>query len=65
MQNANLDTNEVITEYITDAHGHKIKKLKPFLIKSKPNRNYVQHIPSDDDLPAMPENNFMQKRGNC
>ena len=29
MQNANLDTNEVIIEYITDAQGNKIKKLKP------------------------------------
>ena len=27
MQNANLDTNEVIIEYITDAQGNKIKKL--------------------------------------
>ena len=62
MQNANLDTNEVIIEYKTDAHGNKIKKLKPLLIKSKPNRNNVQHIPSDDNLPAMPESNFMQKR---
>ena len=62
MQNANLDTNEVIIEYITDAHGNKIKKLKPLLIKSEPNRNYVQHIPSDDNLPAVPESNFMQKR---
>ena len=62
MQYANLDTNEVIIEYITDAHGNKIKKLKPLLIKSKPNRNYVQHIPSDDNLPAVPESNFMQKR---
>ena len=26
MQNANLDTDEVIVEYITDAHGNKIKK---------------------------------------
>ena len=51
MQNANLDTSEVIIEYMTDAHGNKIKKLKPFLIKSEPDRNYVQHIPSDDDLP--------------
>ena len=33
MQNANLDTNEVIMEYITDAQGNKIKKLKPLLIK--------------------------------
>ena len=29
MQNANLDTNEVIIEYMTDAQGNKIKKLKP------------------------------------
>ena len=33
MQNASLDTNEVIVEYITDAQGNKIKKLKPLLIK--------------------------------
>ena len=26
MQNAHLDTNEVIIEYITDSHGNKIKK---------------------------------------
>ena len=62
MQNANLDTNEVIIEYITDAHGNKIKKLKPLLIKSEPNREYVQHLHSDDNLPAVPEENFLQKR---
>ena len=62
MQNANLDTDEVIIEYMTDAHGNKIKKLKPLLIKSEPNREYTQHIPSDDDLPAVPEDNFIQKR---
>ena len=27
MQFANSDTNEVIIEYITDAHGNKFKKL--------------------------------------
>ena len=27
MLNANLDTNEVIIEYITDAQGNKVKKL--------------------------------------
>ena len=32
------------------------------MIKSKPNRNYVQHIPSDDDLPAVSESSSMQKR---
>ena len=62
MQNANLDTNEVIIEYITDAQGNKIKKLKPLLIKSEPNGEYVQHIPSDDNLPAVPEEKFIQKR---
>ena len=62
MQNANLDTNEVIIEYITDAHGNKIKKLKPLSIKSEPNREYVQYIHSDDNLPAIPEENFLQKR---
>ena len=29
MQNASLDVSEVIVEYITDAQGNKIKKLKP------------------------------------
>ena len=61
MQNANLDTNEVIIEYITNAHGNKIKKLKPLLIKSEPNREYVQHIHSDDNLPAVPEENFLKR----
>ena len=55
MQNADLDTDEVIIEYMTDAHGNKIKKLKPLLIKSEPNREYTQHIPSNDDLPAVPK----------
>ena len=41
MQSAHLDSNEVITEYITDAHGNKIKKLKPMLIKSEPDREYT------------------------
>ena len=62
MQNANLDTNEVIIKYITDAHGNKIKKMKPLLIKSEPNREYIQHIHNDDNLPAVPEENFLQKR---
>ena len=62
MQNANLDTNEVIIEYITDAQGNKIKKLKPLLIKSEPHRKYTQNIPSDDNLPAVPKENFIQKR---
>ena len=62
MQNANLDTGEVIIEYITDAQGNKIKKLKPLLIKSKPDREYTQNIPSDDNLPTVPKENFNQKR---
>ena len=62
MQNANLDTDEVIIEYMIDAHGNKIKKLKPLLIKSEPNRDYTQHIPSNDDLSAVPKDNFIQKR---
>ena len=53
MQNASLDTNEVIAEYITDAQGNKFKKLKPLLIK---------YIHSDDNLPAVPEDSFIQKR---
>ena len=44
MQNANLDTKEVIIEYITDAYGNKVRKLKPLLIKSEPDREYVHHI---------------------
>ena len=57
-----MDTNEVIIEYITDAHGNKIKKLKPLLFKSEPDREYTQHVLSDDNLPAVPEENFTQKR---
>ena len=62
MQDASLDTKEVIIEYITDAHGNNVKKLKPLLIKSEPNRTYVQHIPSDDELPIVSEDKFIQKR---
>ena len=40
----------------------KIKKLKPLLIKSEPDREYTQNMPSDDNLPAVPEENFIQKR---
>ena len=41
MQSAHLDSNEVIIEYMTDTHGNKIKKLKPMLIKSEPDREYT------------------------
>ena len=60
MQDANIDANEAIIEYITDAHGNKVKKLKPLFIKSEPNKTYVQHIYSDDELPTVPEENFIQ-----
>ena len=62
MQSTHLDSNEVIIECITDAHGNKIKKLKPMLTKSEPDREYTQHVLSDDNLPAVPEENFTQKR---
>ena len=62
MQNANIDNKEVIIEYITDAQGNKVKKLKPLFVKSEPKRTYVQHIPSDNELPVVPETNFTQKR---
>ena len=61
MQNATLD-NDVIIEYIMDAQGKKVKKLKPLLIKSEPDRKYTHHIHSDDNLPKIPEDNFTQKR---
>ena len=61
MQNAAPD-NHVIIEYIMDAQGRKVKKLKPLLIKSESDREYVHHIHSDDNLPYIPEDNFMQKR---
>ena len=60
MQNATID-NDVIVEYITDAQGRKVKKLKPLLIKSEPDREYTQHVHSDDNLPNIPEE-FLQKR---
>ena len=62
MQSAHLDNNEVIIEYMTNAHGNKIKKLTPIFIKSEPDRENICHVVSDDDLPAVPEENFTQKR---
>ena len=61
MQNATIE-NDVIIEYITDAQGRKVKKLKPLLIKTEPNREYIQHIHSDDNLLDVPEDKFIQKR---
>ena len=61
MQNTSLDTNEVIVEYITDAQGNKIKKLKPLLIKSELDREYIQPLHSDETLPAVPKENFYKR----
>ena len=61
MQNATLDNN-VIVECITDAQGRKIKKFRPLLIKSEPDREHVHHICSNDNLPLIPEENFTQKQ---
>ena len=40
----------------------KLKKLKPLLIKTVPDREYAHHIYSDDNLLAVPEDNFVQER---
>ena len=61
MQNAAIE-NDVIIEYITDAQGRKVKKLKPLLIKTEPDKEYIQHIHCVDNLPDVPEDNFVQKR---
>ena len=50
MQSATQD-NDVVIEYITDVQGRKTKRLKPILIKSEPDREYIHHIHSDNDLP--------------
>ena len=65
MQSTHLDNSEVIIEYMTHTHGNRIKRLKPIFIKSELDREYTHHMESDDDLPAVPEENFTQeKRGN-
>ena len=61
LQNATIE-NDVIIEYITDAQGRKVKKLKPLLIKTEPDREYIHYIHSDNNLPDVPEDNFIQKR---
>ena len=60
MQDA--ESNKVIVEFITDSKGNRVKRLKPLFIKSEPNKTYIQHIPSDDELPPVPEEKFNQKR---
>ena len=62
MQNTQLDNNEVIIEYITDTQGNRVKKLKPLFIKSEPDRGHVLQMDSDDNLPAIPEQNFTMER---
>ena len=57
-----MPENDVIIEYITDVQGRKVKKLKPLLIKSEPDREYVHHIHSNDNLPHISEEDFTQKR---
>ena len=52
MQSTTQD-NDVVIENITDAHGRKIKKLKPILVTSEPDREYTHHIHSDNDLPRI------------
>ena len=59
MQDA--ESNEVIVEFITDSKGNKVIRLKHLFIKSEPNKTYVHHIPSDDELPSVPEKKFNQK----
>ena len=61
MQNATID-NDIIVEHIKDTQGRKVRKLKPLLIKSEPDREYTQHVHSGDNLPNIPEDNFLQKR---
>ena len=60
MQNATLQ-NDVIIEYITDGQGRRVKKLKPLLIKSEPDREHVHYVHSDDNLPSVSEDKFTQK----
>ena len=61
MQSTTQD-NDVVIEYITDAQGRKIKRLKPIFIKSELDREYTHHIHSDNDLPKIPEDHFTQER---
>ena len=61
MQSAIQDT-DVVIEYITDVQGRTIKKLTPILIKTEPDREYTQHIHSNNDLPKIPEEYITQER---
>ena len=61
MQSATTENN-VIIEYITHAQGRKVKRLKPLLIKKEPNREYTQHIHSNDNLLNIPEDISYRKK---
>ena len=61
MQNTKLDDDEVIIEYITDAQGNKIQKLRPVFIKSEPDMNHILHVNSDKNLPDVPEENLLER----
>ena len=52
MQNTHLDNSA----------QYRIKRLKPICIQSEPDREHTHHVDSDDNLPAVPEENFTQKR---
>ena len=58
MQNTHLDNSEVIIEYMTNVQCNRIKKLKPIFIKLEPDREHICHVDSNDNLPAVPEENF-------
>ena len=62
MQNAKLDMDEVIIEFITDAQGNKIKKLRSVFIKSEPDTDHVLHVNSDENLPDVPKETFTRER---
>ena len=40
----------------------KLKKLRPIFIKSELDREHTLHVDSDDNLPAVPEENFTKER---
>ena len=40
----------------------EVIKFKPTYIKSEPDREHTQHVDSDDNLPAVPEENFTKER---
>ena len=62
IQNGELDENEVIMEFIMDAQGNNIKKLRPIFIKSKPDREHVLYVDTEENLPDVLEENFILER---